>query len=95
MKRRREMTVLIINPCFLRFLSDLVPECASSEEAFLLVVAAISNLTFLEVSSIDLLRRYNTMAYVINLVGNRGTDYSVFVLDHVRFTRDLMGLIQP
>lgn len=66
---------------FILALTNLVQQVATEEEHFLLVVAAISNLTFLEVSSTEYLNSCGTVNHLISAV--RSKTFSVFVLDHV------------
>ena len=61
----------------------MISYCHAHEDGFLLTMAAISNLTFLEVSSLDLLRRHRTIYLIINVIKAK-PDFSIFVLDHVR-----------
>lgn len=71
------MKIFALQLCFV----DLIGEFKTDEEPFLLIVAAISNLTFLEVASTEHLKRCRTVSFLIDAVRNR--PYSVFVLDHV------------
>jgi len=64
------------------FLVDLISCCKWEEDHFLLLVAAISNLTFLEVASIKMLNHYKTVTMLIEVV-QRNPNFSVFVNDHV------------
>ncbi|ODN02494.1 Protein inscuteable [Orchesella cincta] len=67
---------------FIVSLTNLIREFKTEEEPFLLIVAAISNLTFLEVSSTLYLKNCRCVSYLIDAVkGN--PSFSVFVLDHV------------
>ncbi|CAL8105012.1 unnamed protein product [Orchesella dallaii] len=67
---------------FIVSLTNLIREFKTEEEPFLLIVAAISNLTFLEVSSTQYLKNCHSVSYLIDAVkGN--PSFSVFVLDHV------------
>jgi len=52
------------------------------QDGFLLTMAAISNLTFLELTSIELLRAYGTIGRIISAVQSK-TDFSIFIKDHV------------
>ena len=63
-------------------LADMIPQCQYYEDSFLLIVAALSNLTFLETSSTELIRHYRGLSRIIKAVKAK-PDYSVFVLDHV------------
>lgn len=63
----------------------LIERFKSEEESFLLVVAAISNLTFLETASTTYLRDCRTVSYLIDVVQQEDRQFSVFVLDHVSY----------
>ena len=70
---------------YLNDFTDMIPQCQYYEDGFLLLVATLSNLTFLESASVELMRRHRTLARIIAAIKSK-PDFSIFVLDHVSRT---------